>query len=396
MRSIVKTVGGEPPGSFSRLLSEGMRAKHLDYRTLASLAGVSHTYLWQLAGGGAKAESGKKPKRPSRELAVRLAEILDLDVRKALEAAGHDAAGTPQRPSPAGVVKYAALHPDAPALFSRGLEETRKGNPERAVSLLKEAVAQGGVSFIRAHTGLGAAYLSSRDFEAAITEFSRVLALFDRSESAEPVIDGVDVADVHYNRGLALQDLGRHGAAVRDFEQALAGSGPHRDLYCAALCFSNLALGRFRRVTAVAQEFTLEPQTSQLFTTAALDVRLYQAYSLARLGQYEGAIALAEAVYLLCPSYWYASLVQGAIASRFAGAVALRETRRLKASITAAKRLAGLVRAGESACNRVTDLNPAGLASLHAERGDDFAYFSGLPEFHDYFHEPPAGGEKAR
>ncbi len=383
------------------MLSAGMRAKGLDYRTLGALAGVSHTYLWQLAGGGARGPEGarSRPKRPSREIAVRVAELLELDIRKTLEAAGYGQESATSG-SQAAILRYATLRPDVPALFQKGLEEARRGHPDRAVVLLKEAVNQGGVSFIRAHTGLGVAYMGTQDHAAAIAEFSKALALFDLeaagSTPGQPqAIDGVDLADVLYNRGLAHQDMGRHGEAVRDFKGAIRTGGPHPDLYFAALCFSDLALGRFRRVLRAALEYFGDEAAQSCFTTAALDIRLYQAYALARLGQFEAGLALADTVQMLCPSYWYSSFVGGAIASRYAGFVQCKIDRsaarsKALAGQAHADRLTALLGAGSRYCKLTLKLNPAGRASLLAERDEDFAFFSGQPGFADFFTERAA------
>lgn len=384
-------------GSFAELLSAGMRAKGLDYRTLASLAGVSHTYLWQLAGGGSRErrDATRRPKRPSREVAVRLAEILDLSIKDALQAAGYPPGGPDLSGQPA-IVRYSTLRPDVPAIFQRGLDEARRGHPDRAVILLREAVNLGGVSFIRAHTGLGVAYMGTRDYTAAIQEFTRVIDLFRQDAASLPnnaasaAIDGVELADVLYNRGLAYQDSGRHREGIVDFQAAIDAGGPHTDLYYAARCFSDLALGRFHRVVRAALDFAADPTSAGRFTTAALDVRLYQAYALARLGQFEAGLALADAIGLLCPSYWYTSFVQGAIASLYCASLDAKAARgdgRMSAPRQA--KLEALLDSGYRYCARALELNPAGRESLLAESEEDFAYFSRRPEFAEFFADAP-------
>ena len=370
--------------TFSSLLVSAMKAKHLDYRTLSSLVGVSHAYLWQLANPDKQA-AGKPAKRPSRPLALKLAEALSLDRDTLLRAAGYDVDGADE--SPLGVVAYTDFKPDAQALFKRGIEETRKGHSERGIVLLKQAIAHEGVSFLRAHMGLGVAYLQSKRYDSAIAEFSKVLELFEDAEDPASRREGVERADVYYNRGLAYQDSDRHGPAIRDFQQAIALLGPHPDRYTAALCFSLLATGRFRRVLPVAERFVESQAENPFFTTAALDVRLYQAYALARCSQFEAALALAGAVELLLPSYWYTAYLYGAIASRFAQALAdrldhlgPRARRRLE------ERLEEVVRAGLRRCQQAVSLNPASRPIFLAERLGDFAYFASLPPFMALLH----------
>lgn len=369
-----------------------MREKGLDYRTLASLAGVSHTYLWQLAGGGNQAQgaSGRRPKRPSREVAIRIAEVLGFGIQDALEAAGYapQLAELDARPA---IVRYTNLRPDVPAIFQRGLDEARRGHPDRAVILLKEAVSHGGVSFIRAHAGLGVAYMGMRDHDAAVREFTKAIDLFRQAPDGTMASagcrsrDGVELADVLYNRGLAYQDSGRHREAVADLRAAIAEGGPHPDLYYAALCFSELALGRFRRVLTAALEFEA-PGAAGSFTTAALDVRLYQAYALARLGQFEAGLALSEAVGLLCPTYWYSSFVQGAILSRYLSKLA-SAGRRLADRVSPARqaKIDALLDAAHRCCARMLQLNPTSRESIQAERDEDFAFLAQHPAFSEFF-----------
>lgn len=368
--------------TFSSLLVSAMKAKHLDYRTLSSLVGVSHAYLWQLANPD-KQGAGKPAKRPSRPLALKLAETLELDREALLRAAGYDVDGD-EEPLP-GVVAYTDFKPDAQALFKRGIEETRKGHSERGIALLKQAIGHEGVSFLRAHMGLGVAYLQAKQYDSAIAEFSKVLDLFDAAEAPEGGTsrrEGVERADVHYNRGLAYQDSDRHGLAIRDFERAIACQGPHPDRYTAALCFSLLATGRFRRVLPVAERFVEAQSESPFFTTAALDVRLYQAYALARCGQFEAALALLGAVELLLPTYWYTAYLYAVVCSRFAQALADRlDTRGPGVRRRLEERLEEVVRAGLRRCRQAVSLNPASRQVFLAERDGDFAYLASHPSF---------------
>ncbi|MNR75352.1 Tetratricopeptide repeat protein [compost metagenome] len=370
--------------TFSSLLVSAMKAKQLDYRTLSSLVGVSHAYLWQLANPD-KQPAGKTAKRPSRPLALKLAETLDLDRDELLRAAGYDADGGDELSL--GVVTYTDFKPDAQELFKRGLEETRKGHSERGIALLKQAIGHEGVSFLRAHMGLGVAYLQAMRYDSAIAEFTKVLSLFEDSETAASRREGVEHADVHYNRGLAYQDSDRHREAIRDFEGAIALQGPHPDRYVAALCFSLLVKGQFRRVLRASQVFVDAQAESPLFTTAALDVRLYQAYALARCAQFEAALALLAAVDLLLPSYWYTAYLHGAVCSRYAQSLAeCRDHRNPRVRRRLEERLEEVVQAGLRRCQRAISLNPGSRAVFLAERQGDFAYFASLPPFMAILH----------
>ncbi len=362
-----------------------MKAKRLDYRTLSGLVGVSHAYLWQLA-NPEKQAAGKPAKRPSRPLALKLAETLDLDRSEALRAAGYDEEGGDG--AAFGIVTYTDFKPDAQELFRRGLEETRKGNPERGIVLLKQAIGQDGVSFLRAHMGLGVAYLQARRYEGAIAEFGKVLSLFEDGEEATTRREGVDRADVHYNRGLAYQDNGCHAEAKRDFERAIALKGPHADRYTAALCYSLVATGHFRRVIRTAQVFSEAQAEAPTFTTAALDIRLYQAYALARGGQFEAALALLSAVDLLLPTYWYTSYLFAAVCSRFGQTFAARGTHRNpNVRRRSQARMEEIIRMGMSRCHQAVRFNPQSRAVFLAESQGDFAFFASLPQFTAILHE---------
>jgi tetratricopeptide (TPR) repeat protein len=231
--------------------------------------------------------------------------------------------------------------------------------------------------------GLGVAYLNARRYPSAIDEFSKAIALFEGYSGR--IREGVDLADAHYNRGLALQDSERHAPAIRDFHRALSLEGPHPDLYTAALCFSEIALGRFSRAIRVALEFEATPEAETAFTTAALDVRLYQAYALARKGQFEAALSLAQATVVLCPSYWYSHFVMSAILSRFGAR--LNETQSPQHPRRAKQRLERLVQSGLHHGTRAQNLNPNSTSSFISERDGDFAFFAALPEFAGLFRE---------
>lgn len=361
-----------------------MKAKRLDYRTLAGLSGVSHAYLWQLANAEKRHldSPGKPPKRPSRVLALKIAEILELDPQVVMRAAGYEDASEFE---PAmGIAAYARILPDAPRLFQQGIDEARRGHHDRAIVLLKQAIGHEGVSFYRAHMGLGVAYLNAKRYQSAVEEFTKAIALF--ADHSERVIDGVDLADAHYNRGLAYQDSGAQAEAIRDFHRAIALEGPHPDRYTAALCFSEITLGRYSRALQVALEFEARPEAEAAFTTSALDIRLYQAYALARKGQFEAALALAQATVVLCPSYWYSHYVLTAILSRFGERLDRHANRKAARSKPHAER-ARLLCSGLHHAKRARDLNPDSQASFLAEQAGDFAYFAAQPEFADLFRE---------
>ncbi len=360
-----------------------MDAARLDYRTLAAQVGVSHTYIWQIA--GQSAIEGKRAKRPSRDVTIRLAEALGLDVEKALRAAGYSSEGV-SAGSPGGIVKYTVLQPEAPALVRQGLDEARSGRFGRGAVLLREAVSRGGdISFVRAHTGLGVAYLGSKDFEAAVQEFDSAVSVYEREAHDGTMphsIDEVDLADVLYNRGLAHQDLGDHQPAIADFETAIELGGNHPDLYFAGLCFSNLAIGRFKRVIRDALQYSAKARDDLRYTTASLDVRLYQAYAIARTGQYEAGLALADAVYVLCPDYWYSSFVSAGIAARFSAALKAKAARAQGAiSASVESRAIAFEGLAMGKCEAVVKLNPNARETIRAEMEDDFATLVGNPQF---------------
>lgn len=371
------------PQSFSALLTAGMKAKQLDYRTLSSLAGVSHAYLWQLATSEKRqlSDPSHRPKRPSRALAVKLAEILELDAGQVLQAAGYepDEAADQDEAAP-GIVKYTSFQPAAPALFQRGLDETKRGNPHRGILLLKNAIGQEGVSFLRAHMGLGVAYLMSHQYEAAITEFDKAIAQFPKEGA--PLLEGIHLADVYYDRALAQQDSGRHRGAIRDFQAAIRLGGAHADRYYAGLCFSELASGRFVRVIRAAFDYQQLPQEVERYTTAALDIRLYQAYALARRREFEAALSVVSTVIVLCPTYWYAYYVHGAICSRFGAYLeTLIARRKGQVRSTMEKRLEQTNYTGQQQSRRALALNQNCRSSFLSERDDDFAYFASRTEF---------------
>ena len=352
---------------FGELVGAAMRLKQLDYRSLASTVGVSHAYLWQLVSADEKPETaGKRRKRPSQELVMRLADVLELDCDGLLQAAGyHDAPPAP------GITHFSTFKPDGRALYEKGLEETRRGHPERGLVLLKQAASAEGVPFARVHMALGVSYLNTRNFESAIAEFEKVLDLLITGQEAR---DGIDLADVYYDLGLAFQDRGQHSKAVANFRLAIGSGSDNIDRYFAALAFSELALGRYRRVIATALSFLDAESQSSHYTTAALDVRLYQAYAYCLLGQYCPAVALAEATVALCPRYWYSHYVSAAILARYAGYLAERKTR-------AREKEPRVVAAALRRCRQALNLNPKGIADFRAELEGDFKALKGLPEF---------------
>ncbi|NBR29439.1 MAG: hypothetical protein EBT83_13665, partial [Betaproteobacteria bacterium] len=78
-------------------------------------------------------------------------------------------------------------------------------------------------------------------------------ALEELSLSAEPRLDA---ALVHYDRGLALQDLGKHEEALSDFAASREKGLHPPDRALAGWCFSALALGRFSEVVEAALHWT--------------------------------------------------------------------------------------------------------------------------------------------
>ncbi|MEB3330378.1 MAG: helix-turn-helix transcriptional regulator [Candidatus Sericytochromatia bacterium] len=362
--------------TFGQLLAEGMKAKGLDYRTLARLVGVSHGYLWQLVNADKKAinDPAAKRKKPSEAVVQQIADTLELDRATLLRAAGWRGDAGPLALT--GPTRYAPYPTTARQLYEDGLAQAGKGNTDRAVTLLGAALERGGISFTNAHAGLGLAHLQASRLEPAIQAFDAALAA--QADDPEAAIAR---ADLHYNRGLAHQRRARQltGAAraaarrqaASDLQRAIQLEGDSQDLYHSALCYLWLEGGHNWRVLVLGRSFLHRQALGPgRHTTAALDIHLFMAYAHVAAGR---AAALAHALELvdvtlqLCPTYWFSHYVK---ATLLAGATRGHPRQR-----------AALLSAGLAHARRALALNPACKAHFEAERRGDFATWADEPAF---------------
>lgn len=360
--------------SFGQLLTEGMRQKGLDYRTLAKLVGVSHGYLWQLVNADKQAinNPNAKRKRPTRELTRQLAGALEIDPLTLLSAAGY--ADTGPEPALTGPTRYATYSSNAKQLYQDGLDASTKGQTDRAVALLEAALERGGVSFVNAHAGLGMAHYQAGRYAQAIAEFDSALAALD----ADTRTASIDAADLHYNRGMAYQRRAREVAAserfrarlaaAADFRRAIALEGESQDLYHSALCYLLLEAGHPRRVLPYGRSF-LHRQSSgpARYTTAALDINLFMAYAYASLGSPGAGAELVDLSLQLCPNYWFAHYVKAAL-------LALQTTGH-------PRRRSACLRSGLGHVRKALSYNPQSRSHFQAERAGDFKAWADEPEF---------------
>jgi len=302
-----------PERPFGEALVGLMGTRGLDYRTLGRLVGVSHAHLWQLVRASREAaRTGTVPaRRPTSDLIHRLCEVLEVTA----EALGGDpeAPGDTRNRQLPPVLTHAPLRPEAPGRFEAGLASLRQGQPDRAILLLRKATRDGEVSLALAEAGLGVAYLKAgRPVEAERAFTAAMEHLEDRTEASPKR------ADLLYDRGLARQELGHHGAACADFKAAIAAGLDQPDRALAGHCYSGLALGRWRAVTRDVLAWTGRPEAEQVHATSSLDLRAYGAYAMSRLGQHAAALAMVDTVVLLCPTYWYGLYVRAAVRARAA------------------------------------------------------------------------------
>lgn len=377
MKSTRRSPLSEMPPRFGHLLSEGMRLKQMDYRTLAKLVGVSHGYLWQLVAADKRAvnEPAVKRKKPSEGIVRQIAQILDLDETLLLEAAGHRAEGA--LTGLTGPTRYSQYQATAQQLYQDGLSAMGKGQTDRAIALLEAAVKRGGVSFVNAHAGLGMAHFQAGRHQAAAAEFTEALAAIPEHSD-----NGVEPADLYYNRGLAYQRLARgtsgdeqkrqRRAASADFLRAIALEGASQDLYHSALCYLCLESDHPRRVLTFGRAF-LHRQTAGAVrhTTAALDIHLFMAYAYRALETtkpFAGhAMELVDLTLQLCPTYWFAHYVKSTL-------LALQTPDRGRSR-------AAYLRAGLFHVKRALSLNAASREHYKAERRGDFKSWASCAEF---------------
>lgn len=363
------------PQSLGAMVAEGMKSKGLDYRSLGKLVGVSHGYLWQLVNADKRALNAPelKRKRPSEAVARQLAATLELDPAAVLSAAGYGPESA--EALPAGPTRYTVFVPPGRQLYLDGVAAMHKGQDGKAVALLEAAIAQGDVSFLAAHMGLGLAHLGAGRPAEAEAQFGQAIEAMAREGEAS---SGPAPADVHYNRGLARQRLARQlkgeaqkakrRAAQADFRQAIALEGEHQDLYHSALAYLWLERGAHRRVLALGRSFLHRQAIGPTrHTTAALDLSLYMAYAHMAVGELGPALALADLTLQLCPNYWFAHFVKGALLAHGATAPERRRVERLAA---------GMVH-----LRRAVKEHPAARGHLKAERHGDFAAWADAPEF---------------
>lgn len=360
--------------SFGQFLTEGMRQKGLDYRTLAKLVGVSHGYLWQLVNADKRAinDPNAKRKRPTQELTRKLASALDLDPVSLLTSAGY----TDAAPETAltGPTRYAVYAPTARQLYQDGLEASAKGQTDRAVTLLEAALERGGVSFVNAHAGLGMAHYQAGRYAKAIGEFDAALEAMEDDAAAA----SIEAADLYYNRGMAYQRLARaisgaerlkaRMAASSDFRKAIAHEGESQDLYHSALCYLLLESGHPRRVIPFGRAFLHRQGTGPVrHTTAALDINLFLAYAHAAVGNPGAGMELVDLTLQLCPNYWFAHYVKAALLAQ--------QTQGPE------RRRAACLRTGLYHVQRAIAYNPQCKSHFTAELAGDFKPWAAEPTF---------------
>ncbi|MEB3298220.1 MAG: helix-turn-helix transcriptional regulator [Candidatus Sericytochromatia bacterium] len=353
--------------SFDEGLVAAMQAKGLDYRTLGKLVGVSHAHLWQLVRASREAlQTGTPPvRKPTPDLLAKLAATLEISLTDL---------GSPSAPSDAEpgkvmppIIEHAPLRPAAPRQFQDGLAALQQGQVDRALLLLRQAARQQEVSLALAEAGLGIAYYKAGRYAEAVRSLTAALA---EVSLAEPSKELPKRADLLYDRGLAYQDLGRHDAAAKDFRAALSAGLSQPERAIAGWCFSALAQGHWRAVVHEVLSWTGRPEAEHVRSTSSLDLRAYGAYAMIRLGQHAGALAVLDALVLLCPTYWYSLYVRAAARAR---AIAGRD-----ASGTLARRLAD---GALGDARRAIALNPGARDILRRDQDLDFVSLHERPEW---------------
>ena len=360
--------------SFSQLLTDAMKLKQMDYRTLGKLVGVSHGYLWQLVNADKRAinDPSQKRKRPNEELTRKLAAVLEIDELALLRSAGFQDAKLELAPT--GPTRYTNYATTARQLYQDGLQASAKGHTERAIALIEAALSRGGVSFVNGHAGLAMAHYQAGNDAAAIKEFDAALAAYE--QEAEKA--AIDQGDLHYNRGLAYQRSARtlrgkeqlkaRRRAAGDFRTAIAMEGASQDLYHSALCYLWLETDHPRRILPYARSFLHRQAVGPTrHTTAALDINLFYAYAVSALGLPGGGMALVDLSLQLCPNYWFAQYVKAALLARQTGT----HPRLKRASLNA----------GVLHMRRAIALYPACAEHFRAEREGDFKAWGTEPEF---------------
>ncbi|MEB3203463.1 MAG: helix-turn-helix transcriptional regulator [Candidatus Sericytochromatia bacterium] len=352
-----------PERAFGEALVGLMGTRGLDYRTLGRLVGVSHAHLWQLVRASRDAvRTGTLPaRRPTKDLLHRLCEVLEV-TDEVLGGYPEEPGDSRNRQLPP-VLAHAPLRPEAPGRFEAGLASLRLGQPERAILLLRQATQDGEVTLALAEAGLGVAYLKAGRPVEAERAFTAALDHLEDRDEVSP-----KRADILYDRGLARQDQGRHAAACADFKAAIATGLDQPERALAGLCFSGLALGRWRAVTRDVLAWTGRPEAERIHSTSSLDLRAYGAYAMCRLGQHAAALAMLDSVVLLCPTYWYGLYVRAAVRARAAT--------RARPSGAAARRL---VEGCLADAARTLRLNPEARNILLRDDDADFTNVAALP-----------------
>ncbi len=104
------------------------------------------------------------------------------------------------------------------ALFLAGILAEQAGRCERAVELLSKAVAVN-PNVAEAHYNHGVALGGVRQYEEAVASYERAIAL-------KP-----DYADAYFNRGVALAELGRPVQAVESYDRAIAFNPAYAEVH---------------------------------------------------------------------------------------------------------------------------------------------------------------------
>jgi hypothetical protein len=134
------------------------------------------------------------------------------------------------------------------------------------------------------------------------------------------------------------------------------------------MCYLWLESGHPRRVLPYGRAFLHRQAVGPArFTTAALDINLFQAYAHMALKHAGAGMELVDLSLQLCPNYWFAHYVKAA----------------LLASQTAdpPRRRAACLNAGLVHARRAIQYHPAAKAHFKGELAGDFKAWAQQPEF---------------
>jgi len=189
---------------------------------------------------------------------------------------------------------------------------------EQAESALQRALQQHDPRDALSCIRLGNAYCRVRQYETAVVIYDRAIALRSAFD-----------ASAHYNRGIALQQLGRHGEAVASYDAVLASNPGHAaahnnrgsslnelEQYEAAVAAFDRALAlqpdnadahnnRGNALSGVQQYETAVASYDHAIALRPGDPRVLnnRGFALSRLRRHEAAIASYDAAIALAPDY---------------------------------------------------------------------------------------------